>query len=263
MTRYLATCLTVLTLVGAGGAQEAKKLTLIWHGQSFFELITSKGTRVVFDPHAIEVFGRKVVSADLVLISHYHSDHTQVGVIENREKAKVILGLKGDPRKADWNIVDEKFQDVRIRSIGVYHDSSEGMERGKNAIWSVEADGLNIVHLGDLGHQLTAEQLKAIGPVDVLMVPVGGVYGLNGSEAKRVVAQIKPRQYIIPMHYGTPIYDDLLTVEEFLEEQKEDNIRRHTITGGKNVRRYPVTNKLVIETDFKPAEPIIAVLHWK
>src|SRR5207253_3218783 len=107
----------------------------------------------------------------------------------------------------------------KIRTVGVYHDEVEGMRYGKNTIFILEVDGWRIVHLGDLGHLLTPAQLKQIGPVDVLMIPVGGVYTLNGSEARKVVEQIKPKEYILPMHYGTAIFDDLLSPAEFLEDQ--------------------------------------------
>ena len=94
--------------------------------------------------------------------------------------------------------------------------------------------------------------MKQIGPVDVLMIPVGGVYTLNGSEAKKVVEQIKPRLFIVPMHYGTKEFEDLLPVNEFLEDQPKDKIQM-------DLR----TNALTIETDLKPAHPKITVLNWK
>jgi L-ascorbate metabolism protein UlaG (beta-lactamase superfamily) len=230
-------------------ADSPRKVTIRWHGQSFFELQSSKGTRVVFDPHAIEAYGRTDVTADLILISHFHNDHDQKEVIRNHARAKVIEGLKRESRKLDWNDVDETFKDIHVRTVGVYHDEVEGAERGKNAVFILEVDGLRIVHLGDLGHLLTPKQIKAIGPVDVLMVPVGGVYTINGAEAKQVVEQLKPSRYILPMHYGTRVFDDVLPADEFLEDQK-------------NVRKFP-RNKLTIETDFKPSEPIIAILDWK
>jgi L-ascorbate metabolism protein UlaG (beta-lactamase superfamily) len=96
---------------------------------------------------------------------------------------------------------------------------------------------------------LTPQQVKAIGPVDVLMIPVGGVYTLNGSDAKKVVEQLKPRQYVIPMHYGTKVYEDLLPIDEFVEDLK-------------NVKRF-TGNKLEVESDFKPEQPIVAVLNWQ
>ena len=207
--------------LGVGvAADEPKSVVLRWHGQSFFDLQTSKGTRIVFDPHAIEAFGRPTgVKADLILLSHNHNDHTQVGVVENYQKAKIVTGLKPVGKKLDWNIVDQKFKDVRIRSVGVYHDTEQGLKRGKNTVFIVEADGMRIVHLGDLGHVLDDQQVKAIGEVDVLLIPVGGVYTLNGSEAKQVVEQLKPTKYIIPMHYATTGFDDVLKVDEFLEDQ--------------------------------------------
>jgi L-ascorbate metabolism protein UlaG (beta-lactamase superfamily) len=230
-------------------ADPPAKMTIRWHGQSFFELQSSKGTRIVFDPHAIEAYGRVDISADLILISHFHNDHDQKEVVRNLARAKVVEGLRRDGRKLDWNLIDQTFRDVHIRTVGVYHDDVEGMERGKNAVFILEVDGLRIVHLGDLGHLLTEKQVKAIGPVDVLMIPVGGVYTINGAEAKQVVEQLKPSRYILPMHYGTKVFEDLLPADEFLEDQK-------------NVKKFP-GNKITIETDFKPPEPIIAILDWK
>jgi len=246
MFRLIAALLVAGT---AAAAEPPGKVTIRWHGQSFFEIQSSKGTRIVIDPHAIEAYGRQTVSADLILVSHFHTDHTQVGVVQNHAQAKVLYGLKGGGRRIDWNPIDETFRDVHVRTVGVYHDNVEGMERGKNAIFILEVDGLRIVHLGDLGHLLSDREIKKIGPVDVLMIPVGGVYTINGSEAKKVVEQLKPKQYILPMHYGTKVFMDLVPPDEFLEDQK-------------NVKKYP-TNQLTVDATAKPNGPIIALLNWK
>jgi L-ascorbate metabolism protein UlaG (beta-lactamase superfamily) len=254
MFRHLvAAALSVVILAPtfAADAKDAKKKlpVLRWYGQSFFQFETSKGTRIVFDPHAIEAYGRPMVSADLVLISHRHNDHTQVDVLENAGKFKVIQGLVEKGKKLDWNLIDEKFKDVQIRTVGVYHDEMEGMERGKNTVFILEFDGLRFVFLGDLGHTLKDQQIKAIGTPDVLLIPVGGIYTLNGADAKKVVEQLKPKKYIVPMHYGTKVFDDLLPADEFLDEQK-------------NVKTYD-GNRLELDVDFKPATPQIAMLNWK
>jgi L-ascorbate metabolism protein UlaG (beta-lactamase superfamily) len=228
----------------------ADKPTLTWYGQSFFSLVSSKGTKVVFDPHAIEAFGRHEVPADLVLISHLHDDHTQLGVIANAAKAKVVQGLKVRGRSTEWVPIDLTFRDVHVQSVGVYHDSVEGMERGRNTIFIVEMDGLRFVHLGDLGHVLSPKDIQKIGAVDVLMIPIGGVYTINGSEAKKVVAQLKPKRFIVPMHYGVKGYEDLLPEAEFLEDQTK--IRR--VEG----------NKLTIDPAAKPeAAATIVLLDWR
>ncbi len=250
MMRWLmAVVLGSLLVNAAFTADPPRSVVIRWHGQSFFEIESSKGTRIVIDPHAIEAYGRQSVLADLVLLSHLHTDHTQIDVVQNRSKAKVLSGLRDTGKKVDWNPIEETFRDVHVRTLGVYHDNRGGLERGKNTIFMLEVDGLHIVHLGDLGHLLSDTQIKRIGPVDVLMIPVGGVYTINGDEAKKVVEQLKPRQYIIPMHCGTEVYDELLTPQEFLEDQK-------------NVRQLR-SNKLTVEVGAKPAEPTIVVLSWK
>jgi L-ascorbate metabolism protein UlaG (beta-lactamase superfamily) len=172
------------------------------------------------------------MKADLVLMSHLHDDHTQTHVVDNlkdlQKDGLVINALKKVGDKEEYERIDKpkKVKDVTIRNVGVYHDDAQGLKRGKNGVWIIEADGLKIVHLGDLGHQLTEDQLKKIGEVDILMVPVGGVYTLNGIDAQRVVEQLKPRHYVIPMHYGTAVYDSLLPIKSFIEDVPETQINR-------------------------------------
>src|SRR5262249_59779012 len=95
MSRPLPAVFAALALAAGAGAAD-KKLTIRWHGQSFFEIVTSKGTRVVTDPHAIEAFGRQKVEADLVVCSHLHPDHTRIDVVENKDKAKILYGVKDE-----------------------------------------------------------------------------------------------------------------------------------------------------------------------
>jgi L-ascorbate metabolism protein UlaG (beta-lactamase superfamily) len=249
MIRYVI-IFPLFFLTGASlAAQENKTVTIHWHGHSFFDIKTPKGTVIAIDPHAIEAYGATSVSADLVLVSHEHDDHNQTAVIRNESKARILHGLKLSGKRLDWNAIDERFRDVHVRSLGVYHDTSEGAERGKNTIFVIETAGVHIVHLGDLGHLLSEKEIKSIGPVDVLMIPVGGVYTINGAEAKKVAEQLKPRQYILPMHYGTRVYDEVLPPDEFLEDMP-------------NVRRLP-TNQLATSSDFSPPNPIVVLLQWR
>jgi L-ascorbate metabolism protein UlaG (beta-lactamase superfamily) len=260
MFRYLTALVAALALAaGAGAGAADKKITIRWHGQSFFEIISSDGTAIVTDPHAIDAFGRQSVKADLVLCSHLHPDHTRLDVIEEKAKSdekakpKVLYGVKEDKNttlKYNWTNFDEKFKGIHVFSVGTYHDDEQGLKRGLNSVMVIEVDGFRIVHLGDLGHKLSAAQLKAIGEVDILMIPVGGVYTLNGSEAKEVVDQIKPRFAILPMHYGIKgVYTDLLTTEEFLDEQ--------TLPVVKDKEEFK------LEVGAKPPEkPEIVLLKW-
>src|SRR5438552_10757412 len=77
--------LLVLPVVRSG--EKPAPLVLTWHGHSFFTIKSSKGTIVAFDPHAIQQYGRlEGLKAEIILISHNHNDHTQIGVFDNVEK---------------------------------------------------------------------------------------------------------------------------------------------------------------------------------
>jgi L-ascorbate metabolism protein UlaG (beta-lactamase superfamily) len=256
MARFCSVLAALLALAAAVPAQ-AKPVTIRWHGQSFFEVISPEGVRIVLDPHAIEAYGRNEVQADLVLMTHFHTDHTRTDVVTNLKEARQINALKKLDREGtrqDWNVVDEKLKDVRVRTVGTYHDDATGLQRGKNGIFVLDVGGLRVVHLGDLGHLLNPTQIRKIGPVDVLMIPVGGTYTINGLDAQKVVEQLKPRRYIIPMHYGTPVYDYLLNLNQsgFLDDQTMGTVKRYA------------GNELTVDpNEDPPREPIIAILHWE
>ena len=106
MVRFIP-ALAVL-LMGAGlVSAEDKKVVIRWHGQSMFEIISTKGTRIVVDPHAIDAYNRPQVKADLVLMTHLHVDHTAADAVTNLKQAKQINALKKDENGRDtWNIID-------------------------------------------------------------------------------------------------------------------------------------------------------------
>jgi L-ascorbate metabolism protein UlaG (beta-lactamase superfamily) len=190
----------------AAGPPVAAKLT--WLGQACFLLETAAGTRIVIDPIG-KGTGYELPSglrADLITVSHEHFDHNNVGLVVG--KPRVIRGLTAD--KKGWTRVDEKFRDVSIRTVGVYHDDKRGAERGFNSIFIFEVGGLRIAHLGDLGHPLNNEQLAKVGALDVLLIPVGGAFTIDGRQATRVVEQLRPRILVVPMHFKT----DAATIKE-------------------------------------------------
>ena len=233
------------------GPAKWEPITVTFHGHSFFVLQSSKGTRVAIDPHAIPEYGRNPgMKADVILISHNHNDHNRAEVIENAKTAKLIRGLKGTGLKSDWNIVEETVKDVTIRTVGLYHDEIQGMRSGKVGAFVIEMDGWKICHLGDLGHELTPAQIKRIGTLDVLFVPVGGIYTLNGSEAKRVVNQLRPKEYIFPMHFGTKQFDAILPIREFLDDQDRDKVA------------ISDDNKIVLNRDRVRPRPLIVQLNY-
>lgn len=221
-------------------ATPSPAVTLQWFGHATFSLTTSAGTRLLMDPvnpgagYTIQ----PIQGVDLVTVSHEHSDHNNVALAQG--SPVVIRGLKG----SDFAPVEQTAKGIKIRTVPTYHDEQKGAQRGKNAVFVFEVDGLSIVHLGDLGHTLSQEQVAAIGRTDVLMVPVGGVYTVDAALATQVVDQLLPRA-VIPMHYKTPKTGAQLPigpVDPFLEGKKVEKVGASkvqlsgdTLTGSKVV----------------------------
>jgi len=185
-------------------------MTIIWHGQSLFELTSSRGknnqVNIVIDPFSEEV-GLRVpkLEADIVLTTHDHHDH-------NNAKA-----VAGNPFLIDGP-GEYEIKEVFIQGIPAFHDDSQGKERGETTIFTIEAEELRLCHLGDLGQkELTPDQLEKIGEIDILMIPIGGNYTISGKEAVKIMAQIEPK-IIIPMHYALPkLKVKLEEVDKFLK----------------------------------------------
>jgi L-ascorbate metabolism protein UlaG (beta-lactamase superfamily) len=169
-------------------------------------LITSDtGTRIVTDPYQTSgglKHGAIKETADIVTVSHEHGDHNNAAAV------------KGNPKVVKGSA---EVKGMKFKAIPTAHDDKGGSQRGKNTIFCFEMDGINICHAGDLGHELSAEQVKAIGRVDVLMVPVGGFFTIDARTATKVCDQLKPK-VIIPMHYKTEKLDFPISgVEDFLK----------------------------------------------
>ncbi len=171
--------------------------------------IKGKAAVVVTDPFDPAFVGMKYpkVSADIVTVSHSHSDHNY---IQNVTDVKRVISGPGE----------YEIQGVTVIGLSVYHDEKKGELRGKNTIYIYEMDNLRLCHLGDLGHKLSDKILEDIGNIDILMIPVGGEYTIGPSEAVEVINQIEP-SIIIPMHYQVPelkteLFEKLKPVESFL-----------------------------------------------
>ncbi len=174
-----------------------------WLGHASF-LISSKGINIITDP-INEKSGYPVVprSADIVTISHQHWDHN------------ATEGISGMPRVFE-GAGRHELDGVIISGINSFHDKNQGRDRGTNTIFKISAEGINVVHLGDLGHIPGSQQVEEIGLVDVLLIPVGGVYTVDAEEACEIVELLKPR-LVIPMHYQTPhLSFTLAPVENFI-----------------------------------------------
>jgi L-ascorbate metabolism protein UlaG (beta-lactamase superfamily) len=190
---------------------------IYWAGQSCFEISVSNSkdheANIVIDPYD-EKTGLKLpnLSADILLVTHQHHDHNN------------IKAVKGDPFLIEGP-GEYEVKGVFVQGIPSFHDDKEGKERGQNTIYVLEAEEMRFCHLGDLGQkQLTDEQLEKIDGVDVLMIPVGGEYTIDSSEAQKIIGQIEPK-IVIPMHYALTKGDSKLDdVSKFLKTMGKPSV---------------------------------------
>lgn len=182
-----------------------------WNGHASFTITASDGTVLITDPYDPSGYGGVLTydpvrdKADAVLVSHDHADHNYVD------------GLPGSPQVLKGS---GQVKDIKLKAIDTYHDESRGAERGANTVFVFKVDGINICFVGDLGHQLSSEQIEAIGAVDLLLIPVGGTYTVDAEGAVKVVESLKAR-LVIPMHFKTEKCDlPVAGVDDFLTKMR-------------------------------------------
>ena len=209
-------------------------------GHSAFR-IKGKSCVVVTDPYGAQAGKLPAgVTANIVTVSHDHFDHNEVKSVAG---SPFVVNGPGEYEVGGVSIV----------GIPTWHDDQEGAQRGENTAYVIEMDGLRLVHLGDLGHKLAQDQLEQMGAIDVVMIPVGGVYTLDAKEAAGVVKQVDP-WVVIPMHYQQAGLDagsfgQLSGGDVFLKEMGKSEVQ-------------PVP-KLVVSADRLPGELQVVVLERK
>jgi L-ascorbate metabolism protein UlaG (beta-lactamase superfamily) len=215
-------------------------MEIIWHGHSFFEIKSRENKnrlKIAIDPFSEEI-GLKVpkVEADILLISHNHYDHN------NKDAISGNYFLVDSPGEYE-------VKGVFVKAIKSFHDKVEGKERGENLIFLIETEDLRVCHLGDFGQkELNEKQIEEIGGVDILMIPIGGVYTISAKEAIKILEQLEPK-ITIPMHYSLPkLKIKLDSVDKFL---KTLGIKSLT----------PEKKLLIKKADLSPEEAKIVLLE--
>jgi len=180
-------------------------MDISWLGHSCFRIRGGQAT-VITDPYPPSLgYSLGKPNAHIVTVSHQHPGHSYV------------RGIDGEP-KLITRPGEYEISGVLIIGIATYHDEEGGAKRGRNTLYLVEVDEVSICHLGDLGHELTTEQVEKLDNVDVLLLPVGGISTIDAPVAAKVVRQLEPK-VVIPMHYKTPVLNrELEPVERFLKE---------------------------------------------
>lgn len=197
-------------------------MNIKWLGHACFLITTKTGIKILHDPYK-DMFGYKLpkdLQVDYVLSSHNHNDHNYTASLQPGFQ---LIDIYGPTATAD----------VTFNGILSYHDDLGGELRGDNAIYHYSVDDLTIAHLGDLGHLLDDNQLNQLKNIDILFLPVGGGYTIDGKLAAKVANQIKPK-VIIPMHYRTralgPLAFKFKSVKDFTRAYNKTVNKVKTVT---------------------------------
>lgn len=163
-------------------------MQIIWFGHSCFLLKTSCGKRILTDPfHRSIGYKSNFPKCDIITISHNHFDHSTINDIN-----------------IDTEIIDSaniyNLDFVTIEGINSFHDNFYGLKRGPNIIYLFHCDNLCICHLGDLGHIPNSNILNKLSHIDILFIPIGGHFTIDGKEAAKLCNLLSPK-IVIPMHY--------------------------------------------------------------
>ncbi|HOV69172.1 MAG TPA: MBL fold metallo-hydrolase [Clostridia bacterium] len=207
-----------------------------WLGHACFLITSNSGAKIITDPFDDTVgYQLPDEEADIALTSHNHYDHNNIDVVKGRF---VHINKPGTTTA----------KGITITGVATYHDESNGSKRGRNIVFKLDVDGIRVCHCGDLGHVLTADQVKAIGEVDVLLVPVGGTYTVDAAGAAQVVRQLQPA-VTIPMHFKTAdLRFNIDGVEKFLN-----------LAGGRRLGRQEIELDLKALADYSG----VVVLDYK
>lgn len=136
-----------------------------------------------------------------------------------------------------------EVHEILVTGVRTYRDGSDGSERGVNTAFVYELDGLDVIHLGDIGHALTEQMLSEIGSVQIALVPLGGA--LSTARAVDVVTGVGAN-LVVPMPVGD---EPQQALERFLKEM--------SVTDPQPVQRLSVSISTV------PQETTVVVLEQR
>ena len=201
MKRTVLLVICLLLMISPAMAEERNDMKITWIGHSCFKIEDNDYT-LIFDPYEDGyVPGLKPLreTADMVLCSHDHGDHNAKDLVE---------------------ITEGKECPFTVEKIEAYHDEVQGAKRGPDTIHIIDDGNNRIAHFGDLGCELTEDQIGKLKGLDICLIPVGGHYTIDGKQAAEIVHQIQPKT-VIPMHFRDDKagfgFDVISTVDDFAE----------------------------------------------
>ncbi|MEA1985811.1 MAG: MBL fold metallo-hydrolase [Euryarchaeota archaeon] len=182
-------------------------VTIEWLGHAGF-VLRGQGHVVYIDPYVIPDVIKYEDQADLLLITHEHSDHCYPESIRKIRKSDATtlipescsLQFRGDARRikeGDMLNGDLAIKGMEIEIVAAYNKGKPFHPRGIGVGYIIGIAGKKIYHAGDTDLIPEMDNIS----VDVALLPIGGTSTMDVAEAAEAAARIHPK-VAIPMHYN-------------------------------------------------------------
>lgn len=167
-------------------------MEISWYGHSCFRLTERGMATVVMDPYDSASVGHDPLKlkADIVTVSHNKPGHNHLAAVKGFEHAITGPG-------------EYEIGGVFITGVQTNGFSKKNSDEPRNTLYLIDYNGINVLHLGGMDRVPSQSEVEDLGPINILLAPVGGGSSLNAAKAAEVVALLEPN-IVIPMHYATP-----------------------------------------------------------
>lgn len=193
LTAYLLLVPILFTMfLGMGQAAVASgkaSLTLIGHAS--MKIKTPGGIVIYIDPYYQGDYSEE---ADIILVSHEHSDHNKIDMCKQKPGCKV-LRVK-DTINQDGSYNSFEISGVKIEPLPA---SNKNHSIKSTTGFLISFEGIVIYHAADTSKLDQMANLKSRA-VDYAFFPIDGQYNMNAAEAMEC-AKLVGAKHNVPMHY--------------------------------------------------------------
>jgi len=213
-------------------------VTIEFFGHNFFQITSTKGTKIITDPVSPGFYPTPNVSPHAITVGREHPNHNFVEIAKNGPVVLRGLGNYG----AEWNKISTTVKDILVYTVPIYQQQYGNALKG--AAFVFDLGTICVAHLGDLAHKLTEDQIKAFGKVDIAMIPIGGMFTMPPDTAREVLQQLKPK-IAIPMHYR----ENTSLLDMFVKGYPNKYLNNHISTFSKTA--LPAPTQVIVFTPWQ------------
>ncbi len=184
------------------GAPDVAKL--LYQGHASVRIASDDGTVIYIDPYVGEGYE---LPADLILVTHEHTDHNKVSLVPQKQGTRVIRApeaLRGG------NYASFQIGGVKVEAVEAYNRNHKKEEC---VGYLLTVDGVKLYHAGDTSETGRMKEL-ASRALDWALLPVDGVYNMDAGDASRCAVLIGAK-HSVPIHMAPGRLFDAKTAGAF------------------------------------------------